>query len=112
MNTNNIMKAPIFITKPFERTFRFECKSETDYMKHLKENPDMCEVIGEYNQYIKPVFDVDAYNNDIDVVNVKLDINKLFPEKSIYYAKREPRQFKEKGIKYSYRFYYNAGQCK
>lgn len=105
MNTNNIMKAPVLITKPFDRSFTFECKSETDYMKYLKDNPDMCEVIGGYKQYIKPVFDVDAYNIDIDIDEVKKDINKIFPEKSIYYAKREPRQFKDKGLKYSYRFY-------
>jgi hypothetical protein len=64
----------------------------------------MCEVIGEYRQFIKPVFDVDAYENDIDVNEVKTDINKLFSGKSIYYAKREPRETK-KGVKYSYRFY-------
>jgi hypothetical protein len=73
-------------------------------MNHLKNNPAMCEVIGEYKQYIKPVFDVDAYKNDIDIDAVKTDINMLFPNKSINYAKRESRETK-KGIKYSYRFY-------
>ena len=32
------------------------------------------------------------------------DINKVFPDKSIYYAKRDPREYKGK-MKYSYRFY-------
>jgi hypothetical protein len=80
------------------------CDNETGYMKHLKTNPAMCEVIGEYKQYIKPVFDVDAYKNDIDIDAVKADINMMFPDKTINYAKREPRETK-KGIKYSYRFY-------
>lgn len=104
MTTKNIMQAPILITKTFDRTFRFECRNETDYLTYLKTNPDMCEVIGEFQQYIKPVFDVDAYNKDIDVDSVKSDINKMFPEKSIYYSKRASRETK-KGIKYSYRFY-------
>jgi len=46
------------------------------------------------------VFDVDAYENDIDVDAVKADIDRIFPNKSINYAKREPRNTK-KGIKYS-----------
>jgi len=73
-------------------------------MNHLKSNPAMCENIGQEFQHIKPVFDVDAYVNDIDVDAVKADINRIFPNKSIHYAKREPRDTK-KGIKYSYRFY-------
>jgi len=64
----------------------------------------MCEFIGEYKQYIKPVFDVDAYENHIDIDAVNTDINMLFPHKSINYAKRESRDTK-KGVKYSYRFY-------
>jgi len=35
---------------------------------------------------------------------VKADINMIFPNKSINYAKREPRETK-KGTKYSYWFY-------
>ena len=53
---------------------------------------------------IKPVFDVDAYENDFDIDAVKTDINMLFPNKSINYAKKESRNTK-KGVKYSYRFY-------
>lgn len=96
--------AYVNITKIRDRQFRFNCYNEKEYKKYLKENPDMCEVIGEYRQFIKPVFDVDAYENDIDVNEVKNDINKLFSGKPINYAKREPRQTK-KGVKFSYRFY-------
>lgn len=41
----------------------------------------MCEVISCHKQYIKPVFDIDSYDNDIDIDSVKSDINLLFPEK-------------------------------
>ena len=53
---------------------------------------------------IRPILDVDAYINDIDVNEVFEKINKVFPNKSVKYAKREPRETK-KGLKYSYRFY-------
>jgi hypothetical protein len=74
-------------------------------MTELNENPLMCEVIGEYGQQVKPCFDVDAYNEDIDIDEIKAKINVMFPEKEIYIAKREPRQYKDKGLKYSYRLY-------
>ena len=65
----------------------------------------MVEVIGEYGQQIKPIFDIDAYGNDIDIVDVKKQkINILFPDKIVNQASREPRETK-KGMKYSYRFY-------
>jgi len=94
----------VVITNIHDRQSKYICNNKTGYMNHLKNNPAMCEVIGEYKQYIKPVFDVDAYKNDIDIDAVKTDINMLFPNKSINYAKRESRETK-KGIKYSYRFY-------
>ena len=65
----------------------------------------MVEMIGEFGQQIKPIFDVDAYNNDIDINQVIIDIQSLFPNKQVNYAKREPREYNNKGIKYSYRFY-------
>ena len=86
----------VVITNIHDRQFKYTCDNETGYMKHLKTNPAMCEVIGEYKQYIKPVFDVDAYQNDIDIDAVKADINMLFPNKSINYAKREPRETKKR----------------
>ena len=55
----------IITDKP--RTYRYTCKSEDGYMRHLKETPDMPELIGEYGQQVKPCFDVDAYNQDIDI---------------------------------------------
>jgi hypothetical protein len=36
-------------------------------MKRLKNNTDMVENIGRWRQLIKPVLDVDAYINDINV---------------------------------------------
>ena len=65
----------------------------------------MVEEIGKYSQQIKPVFDIDAYEIEPDINKVKEDINKIFPNKIIHFAKREPREFKNKGVKYSYRAY-------
>ena len=97
MNTINI-------TTITDRTSRYLCKTEKDYLTYLKENPDAVEVIGEYEQKIKPIFDIDAFNNDIDVDEVKKTISSIFTDKKIVYAKRAPRETK-KGMKYSYRFY-------
>jgi hypothetical protein len=36
-------------------------------MERLKNNPDMVENIGRWRQLIKPVLDLDAYINDINV---------------------------------------------
>ena len=94
----------VVITNICDRQFKYICDNKTGYMNHLKTNPAMCEGIGEYKQYVKPVFDIDAYEIDIDIDVVKTDINMLFPNKSINYAKRESRDTK-KGVKYSYRFY-------
>lgn len=92
------------ITYAKNREARFRCCNEEDYINHLKSNQDAVENIGLYNQQIKPIFDVDAYDNDIDIVEVKQQINILFPDKIVNYAKREPREVKGK-MKYSYRFY-------
>ena len=93
------------ITDIYERCSKYECDNVKGYKQHLKENPNMVELIGAYGQQIKPVFDVDAYNDDIDIASVISKINELFPEKAVYYAKREPREYKKNGMKYSYRFY-------
>ena len=97
----------VLITNYNDRIFHYLCGNEKGYKEHLKEYPHMVERIGEEGQQIKPVFDVDAYDNDININEVKADINKIFPNKDIYYANRKPRQYKNKGIKYSYRFYVN-----
>jgi hypothetical protein len=74
-------------------------------MKHLAECPSSPELIGFYKQQVKPCFDVDAYNQDIDINKIIAKINLLFPNKKVNVAKREPRDYKGKGLKYSYRFY-------
>ena len=94
----------VIITKFNDRKCRFMCDNEEVYRKHLKDMPDMVEVIGEFKQQIKPILDVDAYINDIDVSEVINKISKIFPDKPVKYATRTPRETK-KGLKYSYRFY-------
>ena len=94
----------VIITKFNDRKYRYTCNNVKGYNDELKESPDMVEVIGEYGQQIKPVFDIDAYNDDVDINDMITKINIIFPEKTVKYAKREPRETK-KGIKYSYRFY-------
>lgn len=94
----------VFITNIHDRTSRYECNNIDGYKEHLKSNPNMVEIIGEYNQQIKPIFDIDAYDAKPDINSIITDINKLFPNKSVKYAKRDQREYKGK-LKYSYRFY-------
>lgn len=88
----------------YNRNNRYNCDNEEGYMEHLKKTPNMAEIIGEFKQQIKPVFDVDAYDKDINIDEVKKDINSIFPEKTVNFAKRDVR-ITDKGKKYSYRFY-------
>jgi len=104
MNSKQTFNTTI-ITDIYDRCSKYECDNVKGYKQHLKENPNMVELIGAYGQQIKPVFDVDAYNEDIDISSVIAKINGLFPGKNVYYAKREPREYKKHGMKYSYRFY-------
>ncbi len=104
MNSKQTFKTTI-ITDIYERCSKYECDNVKGYKQHLKENPNMVELIGAYGQQIKPVLDVDAYNDDIDLSSVRSKINELFPGKDVYHAKREPREYKKYGMKYSYRFY-------
>jgi len=99
----------VFITSVHDRTIRYECDNEKAYMKYLESHADMVEIIGGYNQYIKPVLDVDAYE-EIDINKYKSLLNSLFPNKDVYYAKRNPREHKDKGMKYSYRFYVDGAK--
>ena len=94
----------VIITKFNDRKCRYICDNEAGYLKYLKNEPDMAEVIGEFKQQIKPILDIDAYINDIDINEVLDNINRIFPNKSVKYATREVRETK-KGLKYSYRFY-------
>jgi hypothetical protein len=80
------------ITDIYERCSKYECNNVKGYKQHLKENPNMVELIGAYGQQIKQVFDVDAYNEDIDISSVIAKINGLFPGKNVKYAKREPKE--------------------
>jgi hypothetical protein len=92
--------AVIITYKP--RTYNYTCKSEEGYMSKFANMPEM---IGPYGQQVKPCFDVDAYNQDIDINEIIAKINVMFPNKQVNTAKREPRQYKDNGLKYSYRFY-------
>ena len=99
----------VIITNTFNRNEIYECTTIDGYKKHLINNPSMCESIGGFKQKIKPVFDIDAYDNDINIESIKTQINKLFPNKEINYASRKPRlDTKKDQIKYSYRFYVNG----
>ena len=62
----------------------------------LKENPNMVECIGKYNQKIKRVFDFDAYDAKPGIHNIIADINKIFSDKPVWYAERVPRGCKRK----------------
>lgn len=95
----------VIITDVFKRGFIYECNTEQDFKEYIQKNNDACESIGKKGQFIKPIFDIDAYGTDINVDDVKNDINQLYPNKPINYAKREPRNDEKKGMKYSYRFY-------
>jgi len=99
---NNFNK--VLITNIHDRTSRYECNNIEGYKKHLCTNPNMVEIIGEYDQQIKPIFDIDAYDAKPDINSIITDINKLFPNKPVKYAEREPREYKGK-MKFSYRFY-------
>ena len=101
-NMNNFNK--VLITNIHDRTTRYECNDIDGYKKHLRTNPNMVEIIGEYTQQIKPIFDIDAYDTKPDINEIINDINKLFPNKPVKYAEREPREYKGK-LKFSYRFY-------
>ena len=87
------------------RTYNYTCKSKEGYMEKLKNTADMPEMIGSYRQQVKPCFDVDAYNQDIDINEIIAKINVMFPNKKVNTAKREPRQYKDNGLKYSSRSY-------
>ena len=80
----------VIITDVFKRGFIYECNTEQDFKEYILKNNDACESIGKKGQFIKPIFDIDAYGTDINVDDVKNDINQLYPNKTINYAKREP----------------------
>jgi hypothetical protein len=58
----------VIITNTFNRGLIYECNTEQEYKEYTKKNNDAVESIGEKGQFIKPVFDLDAY--DISFVSV------------------------------------------
>ena len=77
------------------------CENIADYNSLLEnDRQGLCELIGGINQQIKPIIDVDQYNEDIDIGAFKTDLNVIFPNKKIKYCKRAPRPYNGK-LKYS-----------
>lgn len=99
-----MFKNVIIYPNPYIKDIYHYCDNKKDYFNFLRNYPAMSEIIGDIDKNIKPVFDVDALGQDIDIQETKKEINQIFPNKKIYYAKREPREHKN-SIKYSYRFY-------
>lgn len=93
----------IIVTNIFDRSIEIIIENEVDYREYIKKNDNAVESIGKKGQMIKPIYDLDAYEN-IDINEFIDDIKPLYPNKNIYYASREPRNDK-KGKKYSYRVY-------
>jgi len=77
--------------------------NEKDYIDHIKKRDNACEMIGRDNQLIKPIFDFDSYDK-IDIPLMTKKINKMFPNKIVHYAVREPR-LKNNKMRYSARAY-------
>ena len=90
------------------RTLRHYIYNEEEFKAQILYNPAIVELIGFYNQQVKPCFDVDAKEKDIDVNEIIVIINKLFPDKQVNYGKRNPRLTDKGVMKYSYRFYVNG----
>ncbi len=47
-----------------------------------------------YGQQVKPCFDVDAYNQDIDIDEIIAKINAMFPNKKVIPLKENPDNVK------------------
>ena len=96
----------IHITLLKSRSCKLNINTLSKYSEVLKDYKDVpiCEDVGLENQQVKPYFGIDAYDNDVDIESIKNDIRKMFPEKPIYHAIREPREYNRK-MKYSHRFY-------
>ena len=96
----------IHITIQNNRSCKLYINTLSKYNKLLRDYKDslICEDVGLENQQVKPYFDIDAYDNEIDIESVENDIREMFPEKPIYRSMREPREYNGK-TKYSHRFY-------
>lgn len=62
------------------------------------------EFIAGKNQKVKPFFDLDQKEFDINIQEFIADLKVIFPDKKIKYCKRKPRPYNGK-MKYSYRVY-------
>jgi len=107
MSVSQVYGKVVLVPNLFDRKERRLCETEEEYTEMIYGYKYMTEVISDTEQYIKPVFDVDKYDNDIDIDSEINHISKLFPDKTINYAKREPREHNGK-MKYSYRIYVNG----
>jgi exoribonuclease R len=59
------------------------CDNEVVYRKHLKDMPDMVEVIGEFKQEIKPILDVDAYIHITSPIRRLVDLMNMIKIQSV-----------------------------
>lgn len=87
------------------------CDNEKDLKKEIKKCKYLTEKIGNKKQQIKPIFDVDRYHTDIDINYCIKKINEMYPNKEVKWCYRPSREYKNKGIKYSYRFYVKGVRC-
>ena len=94
----------VMITNIFKREVNDIITDADEYKEYVKVNKYAVENIGKKGQQIRPVFDLDAYEQ-IDLNAFIDDIKVLYPNKEVFYAKREPRNVEKKGMKYSYRVY-------
>ena len=82
----------VIITDVFKRGFIYECNTEQEYKEYIKKNNDACESIGKKGQFIKPIFDIDAYGTDINIDDFKADVNLLlYPNKDVNVTTRGSR---------------------
>ena len=92
---NTVRAIKVIQNQEYEEHFLTSLSQYESFLKKNKESI-LAEYVGFKNQQVKPYFDVDAYENDIDVASVKNEINLLFPNKPIYYAKENQENIKIK----------------
>ena len=89
---------------------REDISTENALIEHIGARNNACEIIGEEGQKIKPIFDFDS-NVPINIDEMTVKINKVFPNKKVNYAMREPRLKNEK-MRYSVRGYVDGVMIK
>jgi hypothetical protein len=104
-NAKNAEYKSVCFTKLSQRSFIKRIGDEDEYNEYITQNPSAVESIGRAGQKIRPVYDLDAYGEKIDIEAFVANIKEIYPDKEVYYAKREPRLVKDKGMKYSFRVY-------